>query len=409
MAALVALSLSSKSSSDAFSAGRSLLDRSILVVDMALQSPKKKSICNHDLSVNKGPKAISELQMSSMSGGAKDEPVPLSTKIRNFTQKNTFLLGMALAVMFAKAFPSLGVNGGIMRPELFIGKFGVTCIFLLSGVSLELSELKSALANFKLNFLVQAGSFIVWPFLVGVPLTKAIKRFLPNLLPKALLEGILILTCLPTTVNMCVLLTGAADGNVAASLANAVMGNMMGIFATPALLMYFFGTAIELPFLNMVLKLCNKVLLPVAVGQVLRATPAKKVFIENKKTFKSLQEFILIGLVWNAFCNAFTKGLGIEFSHGVFLLGLLTCLHLGSFKLLKKFFSSKALNFSRKDMIAATFCTSHKTLAFGLPLLNTIFEGNPNLAAYCAPVMFIHPLQLLLGSVLASKLKEENE
>jgi len=401
--ALTALSFSDKSSSKAFSAGRSLIDVA------PQQSPRIKSICNHDLCINKELKSISELQMSSITGGAQDEPVPLSTKIKKFTQKNTFLFGMAAAVMFAKAFPSLGVNGGIMRPELFIGKFGVTCIFLLSGVSLELSELKSALANFKLNFLVQAGSFLVWPFLVGVPLTNAIKRFLPNLFPKALLEGILILTCLPTTVNMCVLLTGAADGNVAASLANAVMGNMMGIFTTPALLMYFFGTAIELPFLNMVLKLCNKVLVPVAVGQVLRATPAKKIFVENKKTFKSIQEFILIGLVWNAFCNAFTKGLGIEFSHGVYLLGLLTTLHLGSFKLLMKFFSSKTLNFSRKDAIAATFCTSHKTLAFGLPLLNTIFEGNPNLAAYCAPVMFIHPLQLLLGSVLASKLKEENE
>ena len=74
-----------------------------------------------------------------------------------------------------------------------------------------------------------------------------------------------------------------------------------------------------------------------------------------------------------------------------------------------KFFSVKALNFSRENAIAATFCTSHKTLAFGLPLLNTIFEGNPNLAAYCAPIMFIHPLQLLLGSVFASKLKEDNE
>jgi len=296
-----------------------------------------------------------------------------------------------------------------MRPELFIGKFGVTMIFLLSGVSLELSELKSAVANMKLNTMVQAGSFLAWPFLVGVPLTTAIKKFLPNFLPKALLEGILILTCLPTTVNMCVLLTGAANGNVAASLANAVMGNMMGIFATPALLMYFFGASIELPFLNMVLKLCNKVLLPVAVGQALRATPAKQFFVKNKKAFKSLQEYILIGLVWNAFCNAFTKGIGIEVSHGVFLLGLLATLHLGSFHLLHKMFSSKVLNFSREDAIAATFCTSHKTLAFGLPLLNTIFEGNPNLAAYCAPIMFMHPLQLLIGSVLASKLNEKEE
>lgn len=108
-----------------------------------------------------------------------------------------------------------------MKPELFIGKFGVTMIFLLSGVSLELSELKSAVANIKLNGMVQAGSFLAWPFLVGVPLTTALKKLLPNFLPKALLEGILILTCLPTTVNMCVLLTGAAGGNVAASLANA--------------------------------------------------------------------------------------------------------------------------------------------------------------------------------------------
>ena len=117
----------------------------------------------------------------------------------------------------------------------------------------------------------------------------------------------------------------------------------------------------------------------------------------------------MIGLVWNAFCNAFTKGIGIEFSHGVVLLGLLASLHLGSFKFLYKLFSAKGLNLSREDVIAATFCTSHKTLAFGLPLLNTIFEGNPNLAAYCAPVMFIHPLQLLIGSVLASKLNDEEK
>lgn len=74
-----------------------------------------------------------------------------------------------------------------------------------------------------------------------------------------------------------------------------------------------------------------------------------------------------------------------------------------------KFFSSKIFNFKRADAIAATFCTSHKTLAFGLPLLNTIFEGNANLAAYCAPVMFIHPLQLLLGSILAERIKNDDE
>ena len=105
--------------------------------------------------------------------------------------------------------------------------------------------------------------FVAWPFLVGLPLTKGLGAFLPNLLPKSILDGLLILTCLPTTINMCIILTTAAGGNVASALCNAVISNVMGIFVTPALLLRFFGESIELPFAAMVLKLCSKVLLPV--------------------------------------------------------------------------------------------------------------------------------------------------
>ena len=121
------------------------------------------------------------------------------------------------------------------------------------------------------------------------------------------------------------------------------------------------------------------------------------------------KKMILIGLVWNAFCNAFTKGIGIEIQHGFILLFMLTSLHIGSLLFLYRFFSSKLLNLSKGDIIAATFTTSHKTLAAGLPLVNTIFEGNPNLAAYCAPIMFIHPLQLLIGSIYAEKFVSEDD
>jgi sodium/bile acid cotransporter 7 len=50
------------------------------------------------------------------------------------------------------------------------------------------------------------------------------------------------------------------------------------------------------------------------------------------------------------------------------------------------------------------FCSSEKTLAGGLPLVNTIFAGDPNLAAYCAPIMFIHPLQMIVGSFLLPRI-----
>ena len=61
------------------------------------------------------------------------------------------------------------------------------------------------------------------------------------LLPPALCDGLTVLACLPTTVNMCVVLTASAGGNVAAALFNAVVGNALGVVATPALLLLALG------------------------------------------------------------------------------------------------------------------------------------------------------------------------
>lgn len=59
-----------------------------------------------------------------------------------------------------------------------------------------------------------------------------------------------------------------------------------------------------------------------------------------------------------------------------------------------------------KDAVAATFSASQKTLAFGLPLINTIFAGSSNLASYCAPIMLVHPIQLLIGSFVVPYFKQ---
>ena len=112
-----------------------------------------------------------------------------------------------------------------------------------------------------------------------------------------------------------------------------------------------------------------------------------------------LFQLVLLGIVWNAFCEAFTRGLGLDFSHAIALLILLPLLHMGSLIALFSLFKSKLLlNNTPGEAVAATFCASHKTLAFGLPLINTIFDGNANLASYCAPIMLMHPLQLVIGS-----------
>ena len=323
-------------------------------------------------------------------------------KTQRFVSKNFFLCGMVVAISAARAFPALGKNGGILRPELFIGKYGVTLVFLLSGLSLELSQLTRAVANWRLNLFVNVAIFGAWPLLLGVPVA--------NVIPSQLRDGVLILSSLPTTVNMCVILTSAAGGNVAAALCNAVFSNLLGIFATPVLLYRLMGkSAISLPFRQMLMKLSNKVLLPVVSGQLLRQTPLRK--ISKAKALKRLQEIILLSILWNAFCTAFSaSNIGLDLRNVLFLLGLLPAMHLSAFAVM--FFAASRLGFSRGDVVAAAFCASQKTLAFGLPLIHTLFgssSGAAKLAAYSAPIMLVHPLQLILGSLLLPWLQRYTE
>mgnify|MGYP001044118861 CR=1 FL=1 len=124
-------------------------------------------------------------------------------------------------------------------------------------------------------------------------------------------------------------------------------------------------------------------------------------------------QIVLLGIVWNAFCNAFSNGLGLDLTHAIALLILLPLLHLGAlFAFFSIFRYSGGVNTTStttkagRDAVAATLCASHKTLAFGLPLINTIFSGSSNLASYCAPLMLVHPIQLLIGSFVVPYFKQ---
>jgi len=59
------------------------------------------------------------------------------------------------------------------------------------------------------------------------------------------------------------------------------------------------------------------------------------------------------------------------------------------------------------------FGCTHKTVAVGIPLINAIYEGNPNLGFYTLPLVIWYTMQLVLGTILAPRLasfvKRENE
>ena len=64
------------------------------------------------------------------------------------------------------------------------------------------------------------------------------------------------------------------------------------------------------------------------------------------------------------------------------------------------------LLFPRKPKLRVfgLFGCTHKTVAIGVPLINSIYEDDPLVGLYTLPLLVWHPTQLVLGSALAPKL-----
>jgi hypothetical protein len=106
-----------------------------------------------------------------------------------FVDRRYFLVGVVAAVALAALFPTVGMAGGPLRPELTVA-WGATCgIFLLAGLNLPTSELARAAVAVRLHALIQGFNLLLIPLCTLVMcnvLTSA------ALLPPALRDGMLV-------------------------------------------------------------------------------------------------------------------------------------------------------------------------------------------------------------------------
>jgi len=344
-----------------------------------------------------------ESEPVSSSASLKTFPSLLADRVKDFVEKNFFLSGAALSIVLAAMYPQVAMKGGLIKPELTISKVGVSCIFLLSGLSLRVKDMVDAITNIKLNALVQSVMFGVTPLYYYA--FGNLLRLTP--LNPALIDGVRVLGCLPCTVNMCIALTTAAGGNVASAICNAVLGNLLGVFLTPSLLYYHFGQTVQVPFLSFLTKLILKVLVPLAIGQTFRAFVLKERYMNYKKTCSRITDLLLISIVYATFCDVFARGgLGVSGGSLVFLMAILPTAFAFSQLLMFMFSKLPFVKLSRKDQVAAMFCSTQKTLAFGMPIIQSFFEKSPNLALISTPLLVLHPFQLLIGSVMVPYLQK---
>ncbi|KAB0370216.1 hypothetical protein FD755_018178 [Muntiacus reevesi] len=78
-------------------------------------------------------------------------------------RKEWFMIGIVLAIAGAKLAPSIGVNGGPLKPEITVSYIAVATIFFNSGLSLNTEELTSALVHIKLHLFIQIFTLAFFP------------------------------------------------------------------------------------------------------------------------------------------------------------------------------------------------------------------------------------------------------
>ncbi|GJJ72714.1 solute carrier family 10 (sodium/bile acid cotransporter), member 7 [Entomortierella parvispora] len=225
--------------------------------------------------------------------------------------KNWFLLGLVVVIILARFFPKWGRTGGPIRPEYTV-KYGVTsCIFLLSGLSLKTKDILVSAMNYRAHLLTQLTSFIVIPLWV-----KAITTVIGLTgLNAKLLAGMAVTSATPTTISSNVVMTANSDGSESLALFNAALGNLLGVFFSPLIVLLLLdGTAMSpsgkhgLDYPTILRDLGSTILLPIIVGQIyLYFFPRSIAWAKRMVHFPTLNSTCLLILVWTVFCDAFNN------------------------------------------------------------------------------------------------------
>ncbi|MCH6233489.1 bile acid:sodium symporter family protein [Cognataquiflexum rubidum] len=310
---------------------------------------------------------------------------------------NTFFFLLVGMIFLAKAFPEWGSDASPLPLKAITG-IGISVIFFFYGVKLSPEKLKQGLSNWKLHILVQSTTFLIFPLVVL--LLYAVWGDEANLF----WIGTFYLAALPSTVSSSVVMVSIAGGNLPAAIFNASISSMVGIFITPLWMdLMLPETAVDFDLTDTIIKLSFQVLVPVILGLFVHKYLVKYVN-KHQTALKNFDQAIILLIIFTAFADSFSENMFDGHTAGqLILLGVLMLvfflLMMGLMYLL-----SKALKFSREDMITVIFCGSKKSLVQGAVMGRVMFPDPVVFGVMLLPLMVYHALQLMVGSAIAQKL-----
>ncbi|KAI8576261.1 hypothetical protein K450DRAFT_257920 [Umbelopsis ramanniana AG] len=343
--------------------------------------------------------------------------------IIKFIQTYWFLMGLAVVIVLAWRFPGVAKKDGVIHSEWSIKWGAVIVIFLISGLSLRTRTLAKTVVRVRLHLMIQIISLIIIPFTVyGIALLFATVNLPIN---HMLLLGLVIAGCTPTTVSSNVVMTRNAKGNEASALMNAALGNVLGIFVSPALMSVFEkDTRIapstnahgSLDYIDVLKNLGLTILVPLVVGQIIQwLFPRQVAAIKEKCRLGDINSLALLALVWSVFSDAIASNsfsaVGATdivaiavINAGFYISFSLFCMAAARLPLPRSIKTPewvKKLRYSRADTVAIMYCGATKTVAMGVPLVSVLYQDAPAgiVGVLTTPLLLYHVEQLILGNI----------
>lgn len=306
-----------------------------------------------------------------------------------------FVLFIIVAIVLAYFFPELGVKQVINT----ISSVGISLIFFFYGLKLSPSKLKAGLKNWKLHILVQVATFILFPLLVLI-----VKPFLQNQEQETIWLAFFFLAALPSTVSSSVVMVSIAKGNMPAAIFNASISGIIGILVTPLWMgLFVTNDQTSFNFIDIYTKLIVQIILPVVLGLLLQrylGTFAQK----HSSKITLFDKSIILLIIYKSFASSFINNIFSTVSALDLVLLLAGVLVLFTITYFSTGFIATKLNFNIEDKITAQFCGTKKSLVHGTVFSKIIFGNMAAIGIILLPIMLFHATQILIISVIASKL-----
>ncbi|MDT5143737.1 MAG: solute carrier family 10 (sodium/bile acid cotransporter), er 7, partial [Mycobacterium sp.] len=243
--------------------------------------------------------------------------------------------------------------------------------------------------------------FVVFPVL-GL----AARGLVPWLLNIDLYNGLLFLCLVPSTVQSSIAFTSIARGNVSGALVSASLSNILGVALTPLLVVLLMNTSGAARMdASAIRDIVLQLLLPFTLGQLLRPWVADWLTRHSLVT-RAVDRGSILLIVYTAFSIGIVEHIwrSVDPWQLLAVAGVDTALLVAV--LVFTWVIGRLAGLDRGDGIVLLFCGSKKSLASGLPMALVLFPA-ATVGVIMLPLMIFHQIQLVVCSVIASRLSRD--